>query len=467
MSVDGLARAVAATSWSRAPQAVRDHVVDLVADCVAVAALGSARPELRRLTQLHERLLDPTEASTGRSPGSPPGATAGGASVLGSERGWPATTAMMLNATAVAADQLQDGHRLGRGHPASHVVPAVLALAEQTGADGPEVLSAVLAGYEAGVRVGMAMGGTPRGVHDIGTWGQLAAAAGTSRLLAPGDTAAAARALELAGGAVLLTDATTVFAGHDGSHSFLGASVQLGAEQGLAAVAGLGAAPGTLDRHLGSVAAASWDPAPLQVNGTWSRFEVLHGYVKTHPTCAHLHGINDAVDDLVAAGLHGSDVESVVVSAYSGAACFGAVADSELAARFSVPTSVAVALLDGRLDETTLTAERVASRDVRDLAARVTVVHDAALDEGYPAGRPARVRVHLVDGSRREAGAGLPRGDDEHRWCREALQNKAARLLTNRFGSAGDEVLAAVHALAADGDARGLGRQIRSAAASR
>lgn len=253
----------------------------------------------------------------------------------------------------------------------------------------------------------------------------------------------------------------------DGSHSFLGASVQLGAEQGLAAVAGLGAAPGTLDRHLGSVAAASWDPAPLQVNGTWSRFEVLHGYVKTHPTCAHLHGINDAVDDLVAAGLHGSDVESVVVSAYSGAACFGAVADSELAARFSVPTSVAVALLDGRLDETTLTAERVASRDVRDLAARVTVVHDAALDEGYPAGRPARVRVLLVDGSRREADAGLPRGDDEHRWCREALQNKAARLLTNRFGSAGDEVLAAVHALAADGDARGLGRQIRSAAASR
>jgi hypothetical protein len=45
----------------------------------------------------------------------------------------------------VAADQLQDGHRLARGHPASHVVPAVLALAEERDLDGRAVLSAVLA----------------------------------------------------------------------------------------------------------------------------------------------------------------------------------------------------------------------------------------------------------------------------------------------------------------------------------
>ncbi|MEP6630839.1 MAG: MmgE/PrpD family protein, partial [Lapillicoccus sp.] len=196
----GLVAAVAGTRWADAPQPVRDRVVDLVADCVAVAALGSGRAELRRLLALHARLTPP-----------------GPSSVLGSPRGWPPLTAMLLNATALAADQLQDGHRLARGHPASHVVPAVLALAEQTGADGGEVLSAVLAGYEAGVRIGRAMGGTPAGVHDIGTWGQVAVAAATARLLAPGDADAALRAIELAGSAVLLTDAHTVFAGHAGS----------------------------------------------------------------------------------------------------------------------------------------------------------------------------------------------------------------------------------------------------------
>ena len=177
MSVDAeqvLGRAVASTRWEDAPPAVRDRVVDLVADTVAVAALGSARSELRALV-----------ARLRRRPG-------GSAAVPGSARGWPASTAAFLAGCAVAADQLQDGHRPARGHPASHVATAVLAVAQEVGASGAEVLSAVLAGYEAGVRVGRAMGGTPAGVHDIGTWGELAAAAGVARLLAPGDAAAAA-----------------------------------------------------------------------------------------------------------------------------------------------------------------------------------------------------------------------------------------------------------------------------------
>ncbi|HEY6743365.1 MAG TPA: MmgE/PrpD family protein, partial [Lapillicoccus sp.] len=310
MTLAGLAEAVAQTSWPSAPAAVRDRVVDLVADCVAVAALGSRRAELRRLVDVHDG-LNPT----------------GAASVLGSTRGWPPMTAMFLNATAIAADQLQDGHRLARGHPASHVVPAVLALAEQQESDGTELLSAVLAGCEAGVRVGRAMGGTPPGVHDIGTWGQVAVGAATARLLAPGDADAAARALDLCGSAVLLTDANTVFAGHAGSHTFLGSSVQTGAGQGVAAVAGLAAAPGALARHLGTVGAAGWDAKPLDALGNWDTYEVLGGYVKVHATCAHLHGVNDAVADLVTRGVRGRDVASVRVRAFAGAAGFDAVAE--------------------------------------------------------------------------------------------------------------------------------------------
>jgi len=449
--LEGLATAVAETRWADAPSEVRERVVDLVADCVAVTALGSGRRELRRLVEVHDRVTPP-----------------GTASVLGSGRGWPPLTAMMLNATAVAADQLQDGHRLARGHPASHVVPAVLALAEQLGAEGDDVLSAVLAGYEAGVRVGLAMGGTPPGVHDIGTWGQVGAAAATARLMAPGDVGAAERALELAGAALLLTDATTVFAGHDGSHTFLGSSVALGAAQGLAAVAGLRGAPGSLARHLGSVGSLEWSTSPLAVPGRWETFEVLQGYVKVHPTCAHLHGVNDAVADLVAdlesVSLRGSDVESVRVRTFAGAARFDRVADGEPMARFSIPTTVAVALLDGRLDETTMTDERVRTDDVRDLASRVEVVHDVALDPGYPAGRPARVSLVMRDGGTLEASAERPRGDADRALSRIELRGKAERLLTGRFGVSGLRVLDAIHGLAARGEVSVLGRAIRQAA---
>ena len=441
-----LAAAVAHTSWSDAPPEVRERVVDLVADCVAVAALGSGRAELRRLVESHDALTPPGQAS-----------------VLGSPRGWPPMTAMYLNATAMAADQLQDGHRLARGHPASHVVPAVLGLAEQTQAVGTELLSAVLAGYEAGVRVGRALAGTPPGVHDIGTWGQLAAGAATARLLAPGDAAAAERALDLCASAVLLTDAHTVFAGHAGSHTYLGSSVQTGAGQGVAAVAGLAAAPGALARHLGTVAAVRWDPEPLSVHDDWDTYEVLGGYVKAHATCAHLHGVNDAVADLVDSGVDGRDVASVLVRAFAGAAVFDTVADGELAARFSVPTTVALGLLDGRVDESTMTQDRVCAADVRDLASRVEVVHDPDLDAGYPAGRPARVTAVLGDGTAVEASAGRPRGDADRAWTRTELAGKAARLLARRFGNAGTAILDAVHGLAAGQPVAALSQAIRAA----
>jgi 2-methylcitrate dehydratase PrpD len=444
--VDGLAGAVAATSWADSPAAVRDRVADLVADCVAVSALGSGRPELVRLVE--------AQAATPE----------GRATVVGSARGWPSSTAAFLNASAAAADQLQDGHRLARGHPASHVVPPVLALAEERDLDGSEVLSAVLAGYEAGVRIGCAMGGTPDGVHDIGTWGQVAVSAAVARLLAPGDAGAARRAIELSAAAVLLTDAATVFAGRTGSHVFLGASVQLGTSLATAAVAGLEPEAGSLDRHLGTVAARAWDPAALATGGGWDDWEVLGGYVKRHPTCAHLHGINDAVADLLDRGVHGRDVRDVEVRASAGAAAFAAVADGELAARFSVPTSVAVALLTGRLDETTMNDDVVTAADVVDLARRVRVVHDPSLDEGYPAGRPARVRVTLGDGSERTASADRPRGDADRAFSRAELAGKADRLLASRFGDAGRDVLTAVHALAAGGGARDVGTALRRAA---
>lgn len=448
-----LAGAVAATSWRDAPPGVRDRVVDLVADCIAVAALGSARPEL---TALVDALATTTPV--------------GAATVVGSPRGWPAASAQLLNGSAAAADQLQDGHRPARGHPASHVVPAVLALGEELDRPGDEVLAAVLAGYEAGVRVGGAMGGTPTGVHDIGTWGQVAVAAGVARLLAPGDAEAARRAIELAASAVLLSDAATIFGGRTGGHAFLGASVQLGASLGSAAVAGLEPEPGALDRHLAAVGARAWDGGRLcagvdPATGRWTDHEVLAGYVKVHPTCAHLHGINDAVEDLLP--LRAVDVDEVEVRAFAAAAAFDAVADDELQARFSAPTSVAVALLTGRLDETSMTNATVTSDAVRELARRVRVAHDPALDAGYPAGRPARVRIRLRDGTVLTGRADRPRGDADRALDRTRLRAKADRLLTGRFGAdAGRAVLAAAHGLATGDTPRELGERLRAAAGS-
>jgi 2-methylcitrate dehydratase PrpD len=94
----------------------------------------------------------------------------------------------------------------------------------------------------------------------------------------------------------------------------------------------------------------------------------------------------------------------------------------------------------------------------------VRVVHDPFLDEGYPAGRPARVRVTLEDGSERTASADRPRGDADRAFSRAELAGKARRLLAHRFGDAGRDVLNAVHALADGSRARDTGAALRRAA---
>lgn len=454
-----LARTAAATSFDNAPPEVRERVAALVLDTLAVTAWGSRRGELvalREVSGQHGSL--------------------GAATVFGSRTARPCATACALNGSAAAADQLQDGHRVARGHPATHVVLAVFALAEEVDASTGRLLSAILAGYEVGARLGVAMGGTPTGVHDIGTWGAVAAAVGVAVLLRPGDADAVQRAIELGASALLLTDATTIFGGHTGGHAYLGASVAHGAWLGQAAASGLAAAPGAVDRFFARHAARDWSGLPdlPDAAGGWQDYEVLCGYLKLHPTCAHLHGVLDALEEVRHLGgtaIQGrltDRVERVHVRTYAAAAAFAAPADNELEARFSIPTAVALALVHGGLTEQALTDEQVRSDDVRSVAARVEVVADPELDARYPDGRPSVVTLALRDGTRVSASSFRPRGDADGAASHDAVQDKAERLLRGAFGAEpAEQLLTVVGDWPRRHTPRELGAAFRRAAAAR
>jgi 2-methylcitrate dehydratase PrpD len=425
-------------------------VEDLVIDTLAVTAWGSRRPELAAL-----------RATASVS------ASAAGSTVLGTPLAQPAAIACALNGSAAAADQLQDGHRRARGHPASHVVLAVLALAEERDHPTEAMLSAILAGYEVGARLGIAMDGTPGGVHDIGTWGAAAATVGTAHLLSQGDPDVITRAIELSASCLVLSDAATVFGGHDGGHAFLGASISHGLWLGQSAAAGLSAAPGALERFLGRHAAAHWRGLPEVHGDEWNEYEIVRGYIKLHPACAHLHGVLDAVDDIArthADQLPAEAVESVRVRTYAAASQFGTPARNELEARFSIPTAVALALRHGHLTDEVLTDGEVGSPATRQLADRVEVTHDPELDAGYPAGRPTTVEIRTVDGRTWSATSTRPRGDSDGDRSRAAFREKVTHLLSGIFGKNASEVLNALAEWPAQHTPRELGALLRRAA---
>jgi 2-methylcitrate dehydratase PrpD len=107
--------------------------------------------------------------------------------------------AALLNGTAAHALDFDDVHMAIPGHASAVIVPAVLALAEDSGASGMDVVTAIVAGFEVGCRIGslLSPGHYAAGFHATGTIGAIAAAAACARLLAL-DTHQTAHAIGIA-----------------------------------------------------------------------------------------------------------------------------------------------------------------------------------------------------------------------------------------------------------------------------
>lgn len=396
--VQQLSIAAGRTSYAKAPPIVQDRLRFAIADSLAVLLSGSTRHDVKGVR---------TRFVNGDGP----------ATLIGFARGSNAATASLVNGIPIAAEQLQDGHRLARGHPMAHLLPAVFAVAESENSSSYDFLSALLAGYELGVRLGIAMDGTPPGVHDIGTWASIGSTAAVAHLLSNGSAEVITAAIELAAASLLAFDAATVFDGASGQHLFLGLACQSSVINGYGADSGLSAPNGTLERFYLPRNSRNFKPETLDEDltslGEWKRYLITSGYHKVHPTCAHLHGVNDAVENIIFAGdVDPSEIDSVIVETYKAAAEFSSQSPiNDLAARFSIPYTVAVALIRGGLDQEAFEEQWLSDGKVRDLASRVTVMNDPSLDNEYPGGRPARVTVVSRNGDTKVSLVKAVRGD--------------------------------------------------------
>ena len=133
-------------------------------DCIGAIAAGAQEPEMQRLTA---RLCRGSGNDT--------------VPVIGTCRRARAGIAAFLNGTAGTMLEIDEGNQFARGHPGIHVVPAVLAAAEELGSSGSDVLLAIVLGYEIGSRVGIASKLRVT-MHPHGTWGTVGAAVAVAKL---------------------------------------------------------------------------------------------------------------------------------------------------------------------------------------------------------------------------------------------------------------------------------------------
>jgi 2-methylcitrate dehydratase PrpD len=353
--------------------------------------------------------------------------------------------------------EVDDLHRASVVHPGCVVVPAAWAVAEREGAGGKALLTAVLRGFEAATRVGMAVGPTHyRLWHNTATCGLFGSAMAAASLLALNE-AETVHALGNAGTQsaglwqFLETGAMT-------KHLHAGRAAEAGVLAADLARLGFTGPPAILEGAKGFFAATCPDADPLAVtrdpDGPW---QLLQTSIKPWPSCRHTHPAVDAAQELRKRIASPDAIERVEVETYQAALdiCDRPEPQSEYQAKFSLQHSVAAALSLPQVDFSAFDAQ--ARTDLADLRSHVKLRLAEPYASAYPRAWGSAVTVIGKDGSRLSAQRTQARGDPEAPLSRDEMIAKAALLL--QYGGIQDRnsLINAILALADNGPLPHLG----------
>ncbi len=310
--------------------------------------------------------------------------------------------AALLNGTASHAVEFDDIFKDGGYHPGSPTIAAALALAQEQGASLERFQRAVIAGYEVGCRVSLAIQPSHYTYwHTTATVGTIGAATAAAVILG-------AEALEIAHAVAL---ATSFAAGHQGNLRGTGMAKAMhpghAAEAGiLAALAAHQGMTGSLDSLHGptgyaaatSASSGDWNAA-LAGLGQWT--PITRMTVKNHGCCGHifpaLDGLTLLIGDL---GLTSERIAALHVEGYGATKnlCDRPDPQSASDARFSLQYCLAARLLLGAVRLEAFRAEVLGRADIRAVMGRITLSEAPDLAAAYPQRRMARLTLRLDDG---------------------------------------------------------------------
>ncbi len=164
----GMAEFVAGLTYDDIPADVRQRIKLLMLDSLGCGLYG-VDLEWTRIVRETMQAID---------------TTTDGCRLWGTDKKLSAPHAALINGTMVQGFELDDVHRRGVMHVGAVVLPALIAVTEMKGGlDGKDFLTAAVAGYEIGPRVGICMGQEHigQGWHSGATLGVFSAAAGAAR----------------------------------------------------------------------------------------------------------------------------------------------------------------------------------------------------------------------------------------------------------------------------------------------
>jgi 2-methylcitrate dehydratase PrpD len=421
-----ISRFLCSTRLEDLPPAVVDRCKHLIADLFAIVTAGNQSDELKTLASGYLR-----------------SSAAGTSWVIGTKHRAPARDAGFLNGIASTWHDFDEGSTIAYSHPGSQTIPAAFAAAQELGVSGADLLLAVVMGYEACARVGMASK-MRVSVHPHGTTGTIGSAVAIARMKGFDETrmrqvinVAATMAMSTNRQAML--DQATVRNLYSG-HSALGGSnaVQL-------VEAGFTGQRDGIGFTYGTVIADGFDPQRF-VSELGQFWLILQGYFKLHPSGRYSHAAIDALESALAKvpghKLDIDHIERVEVQAFQMAALLaGKNITTSFGAKFSIPFALATILVHGRSSVECFDLDAVRNPSVQSLVARIDVREEQAYTRAYPERQICDVVIHLRDGQVIRGRCEVMKGEPGNPHPPEAVQQKYFDLMSPVWGRDSAETL--------------------------
>jgi len=401
-----IAAFVSGLTYAQIPGEVRERIKLLVLDSLGCAIYGANLEWCRILRGTLEQ-LDTTRTT----------------SVWGTDQKLSSPHAALLNGTQVQGFELDDVHRKAVLHVGAVTLPALIAVAESHAQlSGRDFLTAAVAGYEIGPRVGLCMGQEHigQGWHSGATVGIFSAAAGAARGLAL-DADRTVHALGVAGtqssGLMAAQYGAMVKRMHAGRAAQSGLYGALLASQGFTGIVDVFEAPygGFCTTFSRSQDRFNLDELSA---GLGERFETLRVSLKFYSCVGSNHTTLDAIrairarrpfgrDDIAEILVHGSQVTVDHVG-------WPYRSEGLTSAQLNLPFCVATLLLKGDVFVDEFTPDCVDDQERIALSRKVKVVHDPAITAlGAGARHKVRVGIRFKDGSVESETREAPRGSEQ------------------------------------------------------
>jgi len=417
---------------------VIDRTKYLLLDYLGVAAGGSISDSNRPVHNLITSLDYPDK-------------TRNGAVVIGTNLRVNPAYAALANGTAAHSLELDDVVNEASLHPGVAIMSAALASAHIGGCTGKEILSAIVAGYETTIRLGIALDPAAhyaRGFHPTGTCGTMGAAITAAKILKL-EPNAMVNALGIAGSQAagsmeFLAEGTFTKRLHPGWAAHSGLIAALLAKEGFTG-------PGTiLEGKFGFLHAYSAGSSPAKILEDWgSPYKVMRTSIKPHSCCRYKQGPIDGILKIMdESRIDPDSIENVTLGVLKTG--FPIVCRPEeikynpksiVDAQFSMPFGAAVAILFGKatLDEYTL--ENVQAPRIKEMMSKIRCVEDPELEKEFPKKWPASVVIITKEGQEYSARIDHPKGDPENPLSWDELIGKFRDLTIPIFSRARQDAI--------------------------